>query len=96
MHPSLVRSARNAVPVHLVTAKAAKAFLAADRNRAALAAAGFAGRDGELMPLLAGAKVAGWVLGLARAMTASPPPPWPRSCPLASIAWPRQSWMQRS
>ena len=64
MHPSLVRSARNAVPVHLVTAKAAKAFLAADRNRAALAAAGFAGRDGELMPLLAGAKVAGWVLGL--------------------------------
>jgi leucyl aminopeptidase len=64
MHPSLVRSAPNAVPVHLVTARTAKDFLGAHRSRAALAAAGFAGRDGELMPLMAGAKVAGWVLGL--------------------------------
>jgi leucyl aminopeptidase len=64
MHPSLVRSDPNAVPVHLVTARTAKDFLGAQRARAALAAAGFAGREGELMPLMAGAKVACWVLGL--------------------------------
>ena len=46
MHPSLVRAAKNAVPVHLVTAKDAKAFLAGHRSRAGLAAAGFAGREG--------------------------------------------------
>jgi len=61
MHKSLVRSAPGALPLHMVTAKGAKAFLA---TRAGLAAAGFAGRDGELMPVMAGAKVAAWVLGL--------------------------------
>jgi leucyl aminopeptidase len=64
MHVSLARSAKNAVPVHLVTAKTAKAFLAADRRRAGLSAAGFGGREGELMPLMAGAKVTAWVLGV--------------------------------
>ena len=64
MHKNLVRSAAGAVPLHLVTAADAKAFLAAAGNRAGLAACGFAGRDGELLPLTAGGKVTGWVLGL--------------------------------
>src|SRR5689334_22371766 len=69
MHKSLVRAAPSknptyATPLHMVTAKEAKSFLAAAKSRAGLAAAGFAGRDGELLPLMAGAKVAGWVLGL--------------------------------
>jgi leucyl aminopeptidase len=64
MHASLARSAKNAVPVHLVAARAAKAFLAADRRRAGLAAMGFSGREGELAPLMAGARVAAWVLGV--------------------------------
>jgi leucyl aminopeptidase len=64
MHKSLVRAAKDAVTLHMVTAKDARAFLAADRRRAGLAAAGFAGRDGELLPLTAGAKVTAWVLGL--------------------------------
>jgi len=66
MHPHLVRDARqarHAVPVHLVTAAGAKAFLSR-RAHAGLAATGFSGREGEIMPLLAGAKVTGWVLGL--------------------------------
>ncbi len=63
MHPNLVPAARDAVPVHLVTAAGAKAFVAR-RAHAGLAAAGFAGREGELMPLLAGAKLTGWALGL--------------------------------
>jgi leucyl aminopeptidase len=64
MHKSLIRSALDAVPLHMVTAREAKAFLAANRARIGLAAAGFAGRDGELMPQMAGANVAAWVLGL--------------------------------
>jgi len=68
MHKSLARSAgktsSGAVPLHMVTAKAAKTFLAAAKNRAGLAAAGFSGREGELLPLTVGSKVAAWVLGL--------------------------------
>jgi leucyl aminopeptidase len=64
MHKNLARGASDAVPLHLVTAKDAKAFLAAAGNRAGLAASGFGGREGELLPLTAGAKVTGWVLGL--------------------------------
>ena len=54
MHSSLVRAAKGAVPLHMVTAADAKAFLAADRARAGLAAAGFAGQAGELMAVTAG------------------------------------------
>jgi leucyl aminopeptidase len=64
MHKTLARSAPESTPLHLVTAKDAKSFLAAARARAGLAASGFAGRESELMPLTAGAKVTGWVLGL--------------------------------
>jgi leucyl aminopeptidase len=63
MHPSLARSSQIAVPVHLVTAKAAKAFLARP-GHAALAATGFAGREDELSPITSGTKLTGWVLGL--------------------------------
>ncbi len=63
MHPNLVRAARDAIPVHLVLAAGAKAFTSR-RAHAGLAAAGFAGREGEIMPMMAGAKVTGWVLGL--------------------------------
>lgn len=64
MHKSLVRTAKDAVPLHMVTAKDAKTFLAADKARAGLAAAGFAGREGELMAVTVGPKVTAWVLGL--------------------------------
>jgi len=64
MHKNLARSAPAAVPLHMVTARDAKAFLAAARVRAGLAACGFSGREGELLPLTAGGKVTGWVLGL--------------------------------
>ncbi len=64
MHKSLARSATNAVPLHMVTAKAARAFLAAAKNRAGLAAAGFSGREGELMPVMAGTRAVAWALGL--------------------------------
>jgi len=68
MHKSLARNAgktsSGAVPLHLVTTKGARAFLAAAKNHAGLAAAGFTGREGEFMPLMAGGKAAAWVLGL--------------------------------
>ncbi len=64
MHKSLARSAPRPTPLHMVPAGDAKAFLAASGARAGLAAAGFSGREGELMPQMAGGKVAAWVLGL--------------------------------
>jgi leucyl aminopeptidase len=54
---------KGAVPLHMVTAKGAKGFLKSG-GRAGLAAAGFGGREGELMPLMRGAKAAAWALGL--------------------------------
>jgi leucyl aminopeptidase len=60
MHKSLAPNARNAVPLHMVTAKAAAGFV----KKAHAGLPGFAGREGELMPLMRGAKAAGWVLGL--------------------------------
>ena len=66
MHKSLVRSASGPTPLHMVLAKDARTFLAASDARAGLAAAGFAGRDGELMAVTAGARVTAWVLGLGQ------------------------------
>jgi leucyl aminopeptidase len=67
MHKSLARNApgtgNGAVPLHMVTAAGAKAFLKGP-GRAGLAAAGFGGREGELMPLMRGPKAAAWALGL--------------------------------
>jgi leucyl aminopeptidase len=65
MHPSLATSSKSAIPVHMLDTKAAKTFLARP-GRAGLAASGFAGREGELLPLMGGAKVTAWVLGLGK------------------------------
>src|SRR5574337_1008808 len=66
MHKSLARGApraiKGAVPLHMVTAKAAKGFLKAHPGLP-----GFAGREGELVPLMRGARPAAWVLGLGDA-----------------------------
>jgi len=67
MHPSLVRSARGAVPLHAVATSALRKFLAgrSKREAAFLKASGFAAHDGELrlVPDTAG-KLAFAVLGL--------------------------------
>jgi len=65
MHPSLASSAAAAIPLHALTAKGARAWLATDKKRAVLAASGFTGAAGQLMPLPgAKGKVQAWVLGL--------------------------------
>ncbi len=69
MHPSLVRSASGAVPLHAVRASELKALAARlpKRQAAWLKAAGFSAKEGELL-LLPGtdARLAGAVLGLGR------------------------------
>ncbi len=69
MHPSLVRSAKNAVKLHAVKAADLKRWLAARPKREAawLKSAGFAGKDGELalVPSASGG-VASAVLGLGK------------------------------
>ncbi len=65
MHPSLAASARNAVPLHAVTAKQAKAWLAKEPRSRLLAASGFSGAAGALAALPdAKGGIAQWVLGL--------------------------------
>src|SRR5438067_4727413 len=65
MHPSLATSARGAVPLHAVTAKEAKAWLAKQPGSRLLAASGFSGAAGSLAALPdAKGDVAQWVLGL--------------------------------
>jgi len=65
MHPSLAASARNAVPLHAVTAEGAKAWLARQPRSRLLAASGFSGAAGSLAALPdAKGEIAQWVLGL--------------------------------
>src|ERR1700761_6571856 len=65
MHPSLASATAAAVPLHAVTAKEARAWLARDKQRRLLAASGFTGVTGELMALPnARGAVRAWVLGL--------------------------------
>jgi leucyl aminopeptidase len=65
MHPSLAASARNAMPLHAVTAKGAKAWLANQPRSRLLAASGFSGAAGALAALPdAKGDIAQWVLGL--------------------------------
>ena len=65
MHPSLATSAKNAVPLHAVRAKDAKAWLARQKRSGLVAAAGFAGAAGALAALPdAKGGIAAWVLGL--------------------------------
>src|SRR3954467_15004168 len=65
MHPSLASGGRNAIPLHAVTAKNAKAWLARQKRSRLLAASGFSGSAGALaaLPDAKGA-IAQWVLGL--------------------------------
>src|SRR5438445_10216402 len=65
MHPSLAASAKNAVPLHAVAAKDARAWLARQKRSRLVAAAGFAGVFGALAALPdAKGGIAAWVMGL--------------------------------
>ena len=68
MHPSLVRTAKNAVKLHAVKAADLKRWLAARPKREAnwLKSAGFAAKDGELVLVPAAGGVAAAVLGLGK------------------------------
>ena len=69
MHPSLVRRAKQAVPLHAVTQKGLKAFLArrGKREQTWLTRAGFAAKSGELLKVPdAAGNVASIVLGLGK------------------------------
>jgi leucyl aminopeptidase len=71
MHPSLAASARNALALHAVTAKDAKAWLARQPRSRLLAASGFSGAAGSLAALPdAKGEVAQWVLGLGEGQDA--------------------------
>jgi len=65
MHPSLASQAKNAIPLHAVLAKDAKAWLAKQRRAGLLIASGFAAAAGALAALPdAKGGIAAWVLGL--------------------------------
>jgi leucyl aminopeptidase len=65
MHPTLAGSGKNAIPLHAVTAKDAKAWLARQKRSGLVTASGFAGAAGALAALPdAKGGIAAWVLGL--------------------------------
>jgi leucyl aminopeptidase len=65
MHPSLAANAKNAIPVHAVTAKDARAWLARQKRSGLVTASGFTGAAGALAALPdAKGGIAAWVLGL--------------------------------
>jgi len=65
MHTSLANAARNAVPLHAVTAGGARAFLAKQKRSGLVSASGFTGAAGQLAALPdAKGGIAAWVLGL--------------------------------
>jgi leucyl aminopeptidase len=65
MHPSLAGSAKNAIPLHAIAAKDAKAWLARQKRSGLVSASGFAGTAGALAALPdAKGGIAAWVLGL--------------------------------
>src|SRR5882757_8898392 len=65
MHPSLVKSGAGAIPVHAVTAKDARTWLAKQKRSGLVSASGFTGAAGALaaLPDTKGG-IAAWVLGL--------------------------------
>ena len=63
MHASLVKNARNAIPLHAVGAKDAKAFI---RRHPFLKASAFTGKEGELRLLPGRGGLAAAVLGLGK------------------------------
>jgi len=65
MHPSLANSGKQAIVLHAVTAKEAKAWLARQKRSGLVTASGFAGAAGALAALPdAKGGIAAWVLGL--------------------------------
>ena len=65
MHPTLAKSGKNAIPLHAVAAKDAKAWLARQKRSGLVAATGFGGAAGALAALPdAKGGIAAWVLGL--------------------------------
>ncbi|MEY4965270.1 MAG: hypothetical protein RL274_853 [Pseudomonadota bacterium] len=65
MHPSLANSAKNAIPLHAVRARDAKAWLVRQKRSGLVIASGFAGAAGALAALPdAKGGIAAWVLGL--------------------------------
>ena len=65
MHPSLAGNAKNAIPLHAVAAKDARAWLAKQKRSGLVTASGFAGSAGALAALPdAKGGIAAWVLGL--------------------------------
>lgn len=90
MHSSLAARATTAIPLHAVTAKDAKAWIAKDRQRHLVAAAGFTGAAGQLMALPnAKGAIKGWVLGLGDGKDAFALALAAESFPPAPIAWAR-------
>src|SRR5580693_1319397 len=63
MHASLLKSARNAIPLHAVEAKAAKDW---QRRIPFLKATGFSGKEGELRLVPGRGGIASAVLGLGK------------------------------
>jgi len=65
MHSSLAGSSKNAIPLHAVAAKDAKAWLARQKRSGLVSASGFGGAAGALAALPdAKGGIAAWVLGL--------------------------------
>jgi leucyl aminopeptidase len=65
MHPSLATFSKNAIPLHAVRARDAKAWLAKQTRGGLLSASGFSGRESELAALPdSKGGIAAWVLGL--------------------------------
>ncbi len=65
MHPSLATSARGAIPLHAVTARQARGWLAKQKRSGLVTASGFTGSAGALAALPdARGGIAAWVLGL--------------------------------
>ena len=65
MHPSLANNAKGAIPLHAVTARDARGWLAKQKRGGLVTASGFAGGAGALAALPdAKGGIAAWVLGL--------------------------------
>jgi leucyl aminopeptidase len=65
MHPGLASGSSAAIPLHAVTSRDARAWLAKDKKRRLLSEAGFTGASSQLMPVPdAKRTIRAWVLGL--------------------------------
>jgi leucyl aminopeptidase len=71
MHPCLATGAPNAIPLHAVAAKDAKAWLAKQKRSGLVAASGFTGSAGALAALPdAKGGIAAWIMGLGESKDA--------------------------